>query len=250
VRCLICGSLLVWRKPGLRLVSLFVVLLSTSLLIGCSINSATPEPVAATTSPHGALKLPTPKIEGKISLEETLFKRRSVRDYASEGLRLEEVSQLLWAAQGITAEWGGRTAPSAGGLYPLTVYLVAGNVEDLAGGVYKYNPERHELTMVKDGDFREQMAAASLDQTWVKEGAINIIIAAVYEITTGKYGERGFRYVHMEAGHAAQNICLQATALNLGAVTVGAFEDDQIRQTVGMAANENPLYVIPVGRVR
>jgi len=192
--------------------------------------------------------LPDPKLRGEISLEETLFKRRSVRDYAPRPLKLEDVSQLLWVAQGVTAEWGGRTAPSAGALYPLESYLVVGNVENLSHGVYRYNPERHELVKVRDGDVREQLAAAALGQTCVKDGTINIVITAVYERTTWKYGERGVRYVHMEAGHAAQNIYLQATALNLGMVTVGAFHDDQIRNVLGLSQNESPLYVIPVGR--
>jgi len=192
--------------------------------------------------------LPEPRLKSAVSLEETLLQRRSAREYADEALTLEEVSQLLWAAQGVTAEWGGRTAPSAGALYPLETYLVVGNVENLAPGVYKYKPERHELVKVKDDDVREELAKASLGQSWVKEGAIDIVIAAVYERTTRKYGDRGVRYVHMEAGHAAQNICLQATALDLGIVTVGAFHDEQVKNILGMARDETPLYVIPVGR--
>jgi SagB-type dehydrogenase family enzyme len=135
-------------------------------------------------------------------------------------------------------------------LFPLEVYLVAGSVESLPDGVYKYVPETHDLRKVKDGDVRDQLAAAALDQAWVKEGAICIVIAAVYERTTAKYGERGVRYVHMEAGHAAQNICLQATALNLGTVTVGAFEDSRVSAITGMPENEAPLYLLPVGRKR
>jgi SagB-type dehydrogenase family enzyme len=192
--------------------------------------------------------LPEPRLKSAVSLEETLLQRRSAREYADEALTLEEISQLLWAAQGVTAEWGGRTAPSAGALYPLETYLVVGNVENLAPGVYKYKPERHELVKVKDDDVREELAKASLGQSWVKEGAIDIVIAAVYERTTRKYGDRGVRYVHMEAGHAAQNICLQATALDLGIVTVGAFHDEQVKNILGMARDETPLYVIPVGR--
>ena len=179
-----------------------------------------------------------------------MFKRRSVREYANLPLTLEDISQLLWAAQGITTEWGGRTAPSAGALYPLEVYLVVGNVENLACGVYKYKPERHELVKVRDDDVRGELAQAALGQTWVKEGAIDIVIAAVYERTTKKYGDRGVMYVHMEAGHAAQNIYLQAAALNLGMVTVGAFYEDQVKDILGMPGNEIPLYVIPVGRTK
>jgi SagB-type dehydrogenase family enzyme len=194
------------------------------------------------------IKLPEPRLESNISLEETLLNRRSIREYASSSLALWEVSQLLWAAQGLTAEWGGRTAPSAGGLYPLEVYLITGAVENLAPGIYKYKPEGHELSKLRDGDVREELAKAALDQTWVKEGAIDIVIAAVYERTTKKYGDRGVRYVDMEAGHAAQNLYLQATALNLGIVTIGAFNDEQVKNILGMLTNESPLYVIPVGR--
>ncbi len=148
----------------------------------------------------------------------------------------------------MTTEWGGRTAPSAGALYPLEVYLVVGNVEKLVLGVYKYKPEGHELVKVNEGDSREELAMAALGQNWVKEGAIDIVIAAVYKRTTKKYGDRGVRYVYMEAGHAAQNIYLQAAALNLGMVTVGAFNDNRVKEILGMPRDEIPLYVIPVGK--
>lgn len=209
---------------------------------------ATPSPKPPPSPAPVRLKLPDPRLKSGVSLEETLHGRRSVREYADEALTLEEVSQLLWAAQGITAAWGGRTAPSAGGLYPLELYVAAGNVKELGAGVYKYNPEGHELTKVRDGDVRAQLAEAALGQRCVKEGAIDIVIAAVYQRTTKKYGDRGVRYVHMEAGHAAQNIYLQAAALNLGMVTVGAFYDEEVKTIVGMPENEAPLYVIPVGR--
>jgi len=192
--------------------------------------------------------LPEPRLKSEVSLEEALLKRRSIREYANLPLTLEDVSQLLWAAQGITAEWGGRTAPSAGALYPLEVYLAVGNVENLAAGVYKYKPERHELVKVRDDDVRGELAEAALGQNFVMEAAIDIVIAAVYERTTKKYGDRGVRYTHMEAGHAAQNIYLQATALDLGMVTIGAFYDDRVKDILGMLKNETPLYVIPVGK--
>ena len=129
------------------------------------------------------------------------------------------------------------------------VYLVAGDVDDLAPGIYKYNPAKDELALVKEGDVRASLAAASLGQRSVADGAINIVMAAVYERTKVKYGSRGERYVHIEVGHAAQNICLEATALGLGLVTVGAFDDAEVAKTVGMSQDESPLYVIPVGRI-
>ena len=228
-----------------------ILLLTVLLALVCACSSPSPTTTPAPTptpAPATTLKLPEPRLKSEVSLEETLFKRRSVREYAKLPLTLEDVSQLLWATQGITTEWGGRTAPSAGALYPLEVYLVVGNVKNLAPGVYKYKPERHELVKVGDDDVRGELANAALGQTWVKEGAIDIVIAAVYERTTRKYGDRGIRYVQMEAGHAAQNIYLQATALNLGMVTVGAFYDDRVKEILGMPRNEVPLYVIPVGR--
>jgi SagB-type dehydrogenase family enzyme len=179
-------------------------------------------------------------LEGEVSLEETLAARRSIRDYTGDALHLEEVSQLLWAAQGITSDWGGRTAPSAGALYPLEVYLVAGEVEGLASGVYKYDPEEHELSVVREGDVREELARVALGQGPVREAAIDIVIAAVYERTVRKYGDRAERYVHMEAGHAGQNVYLQATALGLGTVTIGAFQDVRVQEVMGMAHDEAP----------
>jgi SagB-type dehydrogenase family enzyme len=190
-----------------------------------------------------------PRMSSDTSIEEALLNRRSVRSYVDGALTLEELSQLLWAAQGLTGPQGLRTAPSAGGLYPLEVYVVVGGVESLSPGVYRYLPSTHSILRVLDGDRRAELARASLDQSWVKDAAVDIIIAAIYERTTVKYGERGVRYVHLEAGHAAQNLCLQATALRLGVVTVGAFDDEEVSVVASLPQNEKPLYVIPVGRL-
>jgi len=231
------------------------VILLPALLLVLACSACVPKLAdfsTADTAPTPAypstIALPEPRLESEVSIEETLLQRRSVREYAGIPLTLDEVSQLLWAAQGVTAEWGGRTAPSAGALYPLEVYLVVGDVEGLAVGVYKYKPEGHELLKISDLDVREGLAKATWGQNWVEEGAIDIVIAAVYERTAKKYGNRGEQYVHMEAGHAAQNIYLQAVALDLGMVTVGAFYDKWVRNVLGMPQNEVPLYVIPVGR--
>ena len=219
-------------------------LLILGLVLGCDWRERPrPERVAEIT-----IELPKPLTEGKMSLEETLLKRRSIRDYTDQPLTLFEVSQLLWAAQGVTTEWGGRTAPSAGALYPLETYLVVGKVKDLAPAVYQYLPKKHQLVKVLDGDLRAELAKAALGQSWVREGAINIVFTAIYERTTGKYGERGIRYVHMEVGHAAQNVYLQAVALELGTVVVGAFNDQQVIEILNLPVNEHPLYIMPVGR--
>ncbi|WP_455368354.1 SagB/ThcOx family dehydrogenase [[Eubacterium] cellulosolvens] len=177
------------------------------------------------------------------------MKRKSTREYSGEPLTLNEISQILWAAQGITHGKRLRTAPSAGGLYPLELYVVVGNIEGLDTGIYHYIPIENSLLKTVDGDKRSNITNAALDQEWVEKAAVNIVITAIYERTTGKYGDRGIRYVHMEVGHAAQNICLQATALNLGTVTVGAFHDDKIIHILDLSQDEKPVYIIPIGRI-
>ena len=227
----------------------YLVILAIVLLTfcGCAKPAVTPTPPP---SPEQAkvINLPEPQYDSDVSIEQSLLNRRSIRSYTGEPLTLQEVSQLLWAAQGITDARGLRTAPSAGALYPLEVYLVAGDVEDLTPGVYRYEPDGHQLARIIDGDKRAELADAALAQPWVREGAISVVFTAVYERTTGKYGDRGIRYVHLEAGHAAQNLCLQATAMGLGAVTVGAFHDEQVTKLLNLPGDEQPLYIIPVGR--
>jgi SagB-type dehydrogenase family enzyme len=209
---------------------------------GCGKIEGSPA-VGSSTS----IALPEPRRDSDTSLEEALLGRRSVRSFSEKALTLAQVSQLLWAGQGITDPSGKRTAPSAGALYPLEVYVVAGRAEGIASGVYQYQPATHTLTRVMDGDQRQSLSQAAMGQSSVMQGAIDIIITAVYEITTSKYGERGVRYVHLEAGHAAQNICLQAVALQLGTVTVGSFDDTAVQKVLGLPDDEVPLYIIPAG---
>ena len=194
--------------------------------------------------------LPRPRLSGPWSVEGALAKRRSAREYTGEALTRAELAQLLWAAQGITDAEGLRTAPSAGALYPLEVYVAVGVVEDLPSGIYRYEPGRHALAFVAEGDRRVELAAGALGQECVQEGAAVIALAAVYRRTTGKYGERGIRYVHMEVGHAAQNVYLQAVALGLGMVVVGAFDDRDVKRIMNMGAKEEPVCLMPVGRAR
>lgn len=213
-----------------------------------------PQPVEAEREPNESInekiKLPEPKYDSDTSVEQALLERRSVRAYKDEPLTLTEVSQLLWAAQGITdLRKGFRTAPSAGALYPLEVYVVINNAEGVTKGVYKYRPHEHELVRIRNGNVSGELAVAVLGQTWVGEGAIVIVFSAVYERTTQKYGDRGIRYVHMEAGHAAQNVYLQAVSLNLGTVVVGAFKEDELRKILNMSDEEHPLYIMPVGNI-
>jgi len=191
------------------------------------------------------IKLPRPKEKGFTSIEETLNKRRSVRDYKKGPLELEQISQLFWAASGKNLYR--RTSPSAGATYPLEIYLVVGEVEGLDPGLYHYSPARYSLVRIKEQDIRNRLSAAALAQRMIEKAPISIIIAADYGRTTGHYGPRGIRYVHMEVGHVGQNISLQANALSLGSVMIGAFDDKQVKEILGI--NEDPLYIIPVGKI-
>jgi SagB-type dehydrogenase family enzyme len=160
-------------------------------------------------------------------------------------LALEQISQLLWAASGKNLYR--RTAPSAGATYPLEIYLVVGEVEGLEPGIYHYSSSRHSLESVKEQDIRNRLAAAALGQGMITRAPSSIVIAADYVRTSSRYGPRGIRYVHMEAGHVGQNISLQANALSLGTVMIGAFDDPQVREILGV--EEEPLYIIPVGKI-
>jgi SagB-type dehydrogenase family enzyme len=197
---------------------------------------------------ENTIKLPEPRYKSLVSVEEAVLKRRSVRRYLDKPIDLSELSQLLWSVQGITdKERNLRAIPSAGALYPLEIYVVVGNVSSLQQGIYRYLPFSHEIVSIKKGDFRAALSFAALDQSCVKNCAIDIVISGVYNRITKKYGERGIRYTYMEAGHAAQNIYLQAETLGLGTVAVGAFWDDQIKELLGMK-EESPLYIMPIGR--
>lgn len=193
--------------------------------------------------------LPQPEVKSSTSIEEALAGRRSRRDYSEKALQLKEVSQLLWAAQGITGENGKRTAPSAGGIYPIEVYLVSNRVDSLTEGVYHYDPLGHQLEQVAEGETRTELSLATMLQASVARAAAIIVITADYQPTIRKYGDRGIRFVHLEAGHAAQNICLEAVSLNVGVVTVGAFKDSLVKQHLNIPANEAPLYLIPAGKL-
>jgi SagB-type dehydrogenase family enzyme len=180
-----------------------------------------------------------------MSLEEALAQRRSVREFDEVPLTLSELGQLLWAAQGVTHERGFRTAPSAGALYPLELYVVT--VE----GVFRYEAAGHRLVVIGDHDVRPALYKAALSQRPVRAAPAVFVLTAVYERTVTKYGEeRSPRYVHLEAGHAAQNLLLQAVALGLDAVPIGAFHDDEVVAALRVPVDHRPLYLIPVGHPR
>ena len=197
------------------------------------------------------IKLPSPRHRGELSVEEAIFRRRSIRRYKDEPLTLEEVSQLLWAAGGKTIDGitgATRAYPSAGGIYPLEIYLVAGNVEGLADGIYHYEWRGHTIRLVKEGDLRQELTRAALGQRMVANAPISIVWTAIYPRTTRRYGKRGeIRYVPMDVGGAGQNVHLQAEALGLGTVIIGAFRDGAVKEILGVE-KEVPLYIMPVGR--
>ena len=195
------------------------------------------------------IKLPAPQLKGDMSIEEALFKRRSVRDYKTDAITLEQLSQLLWSGQGITAADFFRAAPSAGASYPLELFVIASNVEDLPAGIYHYNVKEHSLSLHIKGDFREKLGTtAAFNQKCISEAPACISICAVYERTMKTYGKRGERYVHIDTGHAAENIALQAVALGLATVMVGAFEDKKVSEILNLGEELKPLYIIPVGK--
>lgn len=190
--------------------------------------------------------LPEPRTEGPMSVEAAIAERRSVRRYGPANLTVEEIGQLLWSAQGITGKYSNRrAAPSAGGRHPLVFYVC------LDDGIWRYYPQGHLLKQHLDRDVREELGQAAWRQDFIGEAPCVFAVSAVYERTMERYDERGrMRYVPMDAGHATENLSLQAVALGLGSVSVGAFDDDAVRQVLALPDDEEPMYLIPVGRRR
>lgn len=187
--------------------------------------------------------LPEPS-DSSVSLEAALRRRRSVRDFTAEPLTMAEIGQLLWAAQGVTADWGGRTAPSAGALYPLELYAVTPT------GALHYLPDGHRVQMTSERDLRPDLRAAALDQEAVGLAPLVAAVVVVPERTAATYGERAGRYVDLEAGHAAQSLLLQAVAMDLVAVPIGAFDDDSVARILALPRGHSARYLLPVGRPR
>jgi SagB-type dehydrogenase family enzyme len=186
--------------------------------------------------------LPEPTLKGSVTVEETLARRRSVRSFTPEPLTIEELGQLVWAAQGITLPSRGfRTAPSAGALYPIELYIVTPDA------LYHYVPQGHKLRLLKEGDLRGELARAAGGQSSVREAAADVVVTAVYARTMRKYREHWKKYVHIEVGHVGQNIHLQAVALGLGSVSVGAMQEGRVKTALSLPADHEPLYIIPIG---
>ena len=197
--------------------------------------------------PTGVVNLPEPARPGKMPVESALFGRISTREFKEISLSIMEISQLVWAALGVNRPNGYRTCPSAGALFPLEIHLAAGSVDGLSPGIYRYDPLNHRLLLSNERDLRRELTDAALGQSMIARAPVTIVITAVPDRTTRKYGERGMRYVFMEAGHAAQSIHLQAVSLGLGTVVVGAFRDDAVKQILGLEVDEIPLLMMPAG---
>jgi len=212
-------------------------------------------PIAGQTSPPmepgTLLALPEAVQSGGMSLTQALRERRSVRSYGPGSLSLQEIAQLLWAAQGISDPGQGfRTAPSAGATFPLEVDLLVTGIPELPDGVYRYRPREHRLELRVPGDRRGPLQDAALGQSSIGNAPVVMVISGVTPRTARRYGARAERYVHMEAGHAAQNVYLQGTALGIGTVVIGAFRDDRVAAALNLDRSEEPLYILPLGRLR
>ena len=196
------------------------------------------------------MNLTQPALDGSISLEKAIEQRRTIRSFGHKPIAIQQLSQILWAAQGITGLRAfGRAAPSAGALYPLDVYVVMGknSIEDLDSGVYHYNPRGHSIRKIAGGDRRKDVAIASLRQMWMAKAPVLFVITAEYGRITIKYGNRGIRYAHVEVGHVGQNIFLQCQTLGLSAGIVGAFHDSDVAKIVRANKDHEPLIIMPVG---
>lgn len=191
------------------------------------------------------IRLPEVKCKSSTCIEEAIVKRRSIRDFSDEKISLEELSQILWAAQGITEKrWGFRSVPSAGALYPIEIFVV------MQEGVYQYKTRNHSLKLILKEDVRSELSTAALSQDFIRRAPVSVVITAIFERTKRKYGERGKRYVYIEAGHVSQNIYLQCESLNLGTCAVGAFYDDSVQGVLRIPRNYVPLYIMPIGHKR
>ena len=187
------------------------------------------------------INLPKPNLDGSMSLERALDARRSWRDFSRQSLTLEQIGQLAWAAQGQDAKSKYRTVPSAGATYPLELFVLTEE------GLFHYLLAKHALEKLSEQDLRSALASAAWGQEFIEAAPLTLVIAAEFPRTTRRYGQRGIRYVYMEAGHAAQNVHLQAEALGLGSVAVGAFDDASVSRVLSLPENLELVYMVVVG---
>jgi SagB-type dehydrogenase family enzyme len=217
--------------------------------------------------------LPAPRSAGDVSLESAILKRRSRRHFLPSPVSDSQISQILWAAYGYKDPSAGqkpgrgvRTCPSAGALYPLEIYLVAGSVDGIERGLYNYIPAEHTLRRINrtnqqpgeefqpneasqpGEDIRPALYIACRNQGMILQAPATLLYTIIYSRVTARYGDRGIhRYVPMDIGHSAQNVYLQAEAMGLGTCAVGAFDDARVKEVIGLPDDEEPLYLLPIG---
>ena len=226
--------------------------------LACNSKASANDTLAKIEGPQLTYLLPSPKTDGDVSVEKALMNRRSHRHFQNKAISANQLSQILWAAYGITLPRPGhrdlrgglRTTPSAGATFPLEIYAIIGNVEGIEPGVYRYISEEHKIVRTIDRDVRSELTEAALRQGMVRDAPASVFFSAVFSRATGRYGERGRRYVYMEIGHSAQNVYLQAEALGLGTCAIGAFSDSRVSQLLQLPSNEEPLYLMPIGYLR
>jgi SagB-type dehydrogenase family enzyme len=211
-----------------------------------------PDPFKSYDNPLARVSLPQSTFAGGEDLWKLLSRRRSRRDYRrGDAISLENLSLLLWATQGITARYGDtlfRTAPSAGGLFPVETYLNVRAVEGLDQGIYHFRPHKFDLELLRKGDFAREFAQTALDQEVVYDAQATFIWSALVARSKWKYRQRAYRYIYVDAGHIAQNLYLAGEALGLGVCAIGAFYDDQANGIIGLdGIEETVIYMGTVG---
>ncbi|MBM4403746.1 MAG: SagB/ThcOx family dehydrogenase [Candidatus Cloacimonetes bacterium] len=229
----------------LSLAVLITILILLPLWLAC----AKPAETSGNQPPGITIPLPEPMITGSVSVEQAIHQRRSTRSFKDESLSIAQISQILYSAQGIShQERGLRTAPSAGAIYPLELYAIIGKADDIDPGLYRYQPTTHSLALIQTGDLRQSIISKVSRQAFVASAPISLILTVAYERISERYSERGMMYAHMEVGHVGQNVHLQAEALGLGTVMVGAFNESELAKQMALPDGEIPLYIMPVGK--
>ena len=237
------------RKKKLVLIILIIVFIS---VLSLYYFSGQKKSVYTNRNIISITSLPSPVLTGNISVEEAIQNRRSVRTFSNESITIGNLSQILWAAQGITDNQSSlRAAPSAGQVYPLEIYIIIGNngVSGLENGVYHYVPSNNTLEKLLNGDLRSDLSGIANGQPWVKQAPIDILITGNYLKMVDKYGDKDLstRFVDLEAGHVGENIYLESESLGLVTVSLGSFNEKQLVQLLNIPNNETPIYIFPVG---
>ena len=219
-----------------------MLVLGLAILMLLSLCLMDPSALAQGKRSGEAFKLPPPRYESEVSIEKALLERRSIRSYKEEPLTLNDLSQVLWAAQGITEPKKGlRAAPSPRAVYLLEIYVLPGNVTDLPMGTYRYEPQGHELVKTADGNKKAELFQAA-GQAPIKNAPLALVITGLSEKTQNP------AWMYLEAGHAAENVYLQSVSLKLGTVAMAGFKEDEVRKVLNLPEKERVIYIMPIGK--